>query len=180
MQFLLLPLTLVISQGVVGQTYSPTHSRNRHVVPRVVHEQPRHFVHVAPRVSTKTSASGSSATSSVRQPGKAGATVSTSRALAALNSKRARRGLYPLIEDPQLTAVAEQRLQMNLRRGNWRHYIRNGRFVGSLGGAAREGCGLASSPDRFIACEEFTTAHRYAGAAMAPGPGGNFCLLLVR
>lgn len=100
--------------------------------------------------------------------------------LSLLNSQRARNGLYPFIEDPELMALAAERLAANVARGNWQHNIRNGQFVGRFHPAKKEGCGNTYSPNRVFTCEWESRQYRYAGFAMQKVGNRYWQLLLLR
>lgn len=78
-----------------------------------------------------------------------------------LNRTRARSGLYPLTEDPELTRLARIRLQMNIDRGHWGHPPI------SLPAGCAEGCGSSLSVKRAHVCYLKTRTYKRAGFAMA-------------
>ena len=98
-------------------------------------------------------------------------TVASSPAMEELNKLRARRGLYPFIEDESLTKVAKHKASIQARRGRFGHP------GGSMGGARFEGVGTGPN---FISCYQYSTTGKYAGAASARGADGRryYCLLI--
>jgi len=97
-----------------------------------------------------------------------------------LNRQRAQRELYPLKADPVLMEIAQERLEANVRRGNWQHNIRNGQFVGRFRPARAEGCGNTYSPNRWYTCDWDTSRYRRAGVAMTKVGNRYWQLLLLR
>ena len=100
-------------------------------------------------------------------------------ALAIVNQKRSRRGLYPLNFDPQLTAAAQFKSHNRASR----------RITGhdgtSMCGARTEGVGYASGQSnlagRFQTCHLYTTSYRNAGAGIAYDSCGRaYYTLLLR
>ena len=83
-----------------------------------------------------------------------------------LNRTRSRLGLYPLVEDPELTRLARVRLQMNIDRGHWGHPpIR-------LPAGCAEGCGNSLSVEKAHVCYVKTRTYKRAGFAMAQMKNG--------
>ena len=100
--------------------------------------------------------------------------------LGVLNRQRADRGLHALQEDAVLMELAAERLAANVRRGQWQHNIRNGRFVGRFRPARAEGCGNTYSPNRVYVCSMYSRQYKHAGFAMAKVGNRYWQLLLLR
>ena len=97
---------------------------------------------------------------------------SYSSAMGEVNVERAKRGLYPLAEDQQLSQLAWQKASRQARAGYMHHP------GGTMGNARAEGVGMGN---QFTTCYLNTTAHRVAGAATVTGRDGQrYHALLVR
>jgi hypothetical protein len=103
-------------------------------------------------------------------------------ALAAVNVKRAARGLPPYQFDPALTAAAEACATHRAQRGIFGHITGGmGDFAFLPPGARADATGCAAYPASygFMACAVYDS-YRYAGAAMVPGSDGKvYCHLFV-
>ena len=97
-----------------------------------------------------------------------------------LNAQRAKRGLHALIRAPVLEVIAEERLQMNVERGHWGHFRKNGRLFGRFKPAIAEGCGCTTSPDKWHTCFRNTKRFERAGAAMQKVGDRFWQILLLR
>ena len=97
-----------------------------------------------------------------------------------INKQRSRHNLYALLEDPELTTLAHERLQANIKRGRWDHYRVNGRMIGRFRPARVEGCGKVSSSSRWYTCFWNTKKYKHAGAARAKVGNRYWQLLLLR
>lgn len=94
-------------------------------------------------------------------------------ALAEVNAERARKGLRPYIQDPNLTAGA-----MTVAKFRAAHRIAghsSNDFAGLPAGtkAAAAGCGVEHPGFGFLACCMFDN-YQFAGAAKSRGPDGRF------
>lgn len=102
-------------------------------------------------------------------------------ALAEVNAKRARQGLYPLLPDPGLTTAARACANERARR-RIRGHLRND-FAHVPAGTRASGAGCAAWPPSmgWGSCYADTRSHRYGGAAYAIGPDGlRYMHLFVR
>ncbi len=104
------------------------------------------------------------------------ATGGVTNVLGSLNAQRARQGLFSLIYDPQLQAVAERRARRMAASGYKNHP------PGSFAPGRYEGVGWSSSysPSKVSACFTSDTRMRYAGAAMATGRDGVYFAVVYR
>ena len=101
-------------------------------------------------------------------------------AMRLVNRARARLGLPALKLDVELQELAEERLQANVDRGDWRHNIRRGKLVGRFFPARAEGCGCTTDSARWGTCYVETRKHTKAGAAVRKVGNQYWQLLLVR
>lgn len=94
-----------------------------------------------------------------------------------LNRQRAKKGLYPLIQDPILQTVANRRAVLTGSIGRF-----FGHPAGSFSPARMEGVGMSSStnPTAVMACGTYTTKYRYVGAAMVRRSGRSFFAVVYR
>ena len=97
-----------------------------------------------------------------------------------LNNTRKKLGLYPLEHDPELTEIAEERLETNVNRGSWRHHKKNGKLLGRFFPAKAEGCGCTTTDERWFTCYLKTRNHKHAGCAISKVGNKYWQLLLVR
>ncbi len=103
-------------------------------------------------------------------------TAQAADALDVLNWKRRQVGLYPLIHDPKLSALAEAKCKARAKRG----------LTGHLGGeiGRAEGTGWNSRNDpkglHFKTCYWHTRRYRYAGVSAVVGRRGTFYELNLR
>lgn len=107
--------------------------------------------------------------------------TSADDALAEVNAKRARQGLYPLLPDPGLTMAARACAGERARRRIHGH-LRND-FAHVPAGTRASGAGCAAWPPSmgWGSCYADTRRHRYGGAAWAIGPDGlRYMHLFVR
>ena len=125
-------------------------------------------------VSVSTATTILPATYTVAQPQafyQANNVASSGSPIAEVNAIRARRGLFPFIEDRALSGVAYRKASIQANRGAMGHP------GGSMGGARYEGVGMGA---RFTSCYLFSSGGRYAGAASVRSSNGQryHCLLV--
>ena len=99
-----------------------------------------------------------------------------SNVLAMVNSQRSRNGVFALMPDATLQAVAQRRAQQMASMGIKNHP------PGSFSPGRYEGVGWSStfSPTGVAACYTNSTSMRYAGAAMATGRDGVYFVVVYR
>lgn len=115
-------------------------------------------------------------------------------ALPWLNAQRAGLGLYPLLPDPELQAMAQRvsDMQADLERmghvsgggGGRRGLFRRGGGGGMSGPGRAEGVGMNGFIDpegrHFYSCLQASTNYRYAGAATTVRNGRTYYTLRLR
>jgi hypothetical protein len=101
-------------------------------------------------------------------------------ALAAVNAKRAAKGLKPFIEDPGLTVAAVKAADFRARLHLFGHTSNDFQFLPAGVHASSAGCAGNEVRYGFMACDMYDN-YTYAGAAWALGSDNRlYCHIFVR